>query len=101
MHHHRLSLGGEIRGSLTRVSIYLAQWGRRAIMPRPPQTHRVGFHDLEFSHYEPVPYRHPSGAVSRRWVPVGMPRINPILEDSVVFLFRRDPQTGEMDPDPE
>jgi hypothetical protein len=30
-----------------------------------------------------------------------MPRINPILEDSVVFLFRRDPQTGEMDPDPE
>jgi hypothetical protein len=68
-------------------------------MPRPPPAHRVGFHDLEFSHYESVPYRHPSGAISRRWVPVGMPRINPILEDSVVFLFRRDWKTGQAIPE--
>jgi hypothetical protein len=65
-------------------------------MGRPPPAHRIGFHDLEFSHYEPMPYRYPSGSISRRWVPVGMPRLNPVLEDSAVFLFRRDPQTGEV-----
>jgi hypothetical protein len=49
--------------------------------------YRVGFHDLVFADYQPFPCRLASGHISSRWMPIGMPRVNPVLENSAVFLF--------------
>lgn len=38
---------------------------------------------------------------SRRWVPFGMPRLNPNFSRCVFFLFKRDPVSGELRAAPE
>src|ERR1700730_15038080 len=57
-----------------------------------PRKHGIGWHDLQFV-YKPTLCRYPSGALSRRWMPVSMPRLNRVLEHSAIFLFSRDPTT--------
>src|ERR1700730_10923690 len=57
--------------------------------------HVIGWHDLQFV-YKPTLCRYPSGGLSRRWMPAGMPRLNRMLEHSAIFLFSLDPATGKI-----
>lgn len=67
----------------------------------PPRYHVMSVHDLIFPHYAPALCQYASGQTAYRWMPAGMPRLNPVLERSAFFLFRRDPKTGAIPPEPE
>ena len=55
----------------------------------------VSIRDLEFSYgYRTAHSR--DGRISRRWVPVGVPRIRRGLEQCVFFLYGHHPQTGQV-----
>ena len=56
----------------------------------------VSFQDADFPHrFEWVSTPHEG--VHRRWVPFGMPRLNPLLKNSVFFLFGLNPATGKVE----
>lgn len=45
--------------------------------------------------------RSPLEGRSLRWIPFGMPRLNPVFQNAVFFLFGRDENTGELREQPE
>jgi len=59
----------------------------------------VQFQDLNFER-RLVEYSRPDGSFCSKWVPVGMPRIDPQWVKTVFYLFRRNPESGEIDKDP-
>ena len=55
--------------------------------------HSVSFHDADFEHRF-FWCRSEDGTPIRRWLPFGMPRLNPNLQRAVVFVYGHSPKTG-------
>jgi hypothetical protein len=56
----------------------------------------IGLEHFGFA-FERIRRTNPSGETVHGTVPVGMPRIRPELADSVFYLYRRNPKTGEKE----
>lgn len=46
---------------------------------------------------ERMPWPSDIGRPTHRWVPIGMPRLRPELADTIFYLYRRNPKTGEIE----
>jgi hypothetical protein len=71
------------------------------VIGSPSGWHAVSVHNLVFSYYALVPCRYASGQTTFVWTPAGMPRFDPVLEQSTFFLFRRDPTSGKVCVEPD
>ena len=57
--------------------------------------YELGFQDANFSHRFAW-CRSPLEGRSLRWIPCGMPRLNPQFQNCVFFLYGKDPNTGAV-----
>lgn len=56
----------------------------------------ISFQDTNFEH-EFVYFKSSYGDISKRYIPVGMPRLNPYFQYSVFFLYGINPESGKRE----